>query len=883
MQQLPKWIVKFIQSFCPQHLYEEIEGDLLQKFKRDSKILGPWKAKRLLIWNALCFFRPAIFLRNRFRIHLNNFAMLSHFLKVFLRNSLKRKSHSFTTLGGLVLGMTAFILIGLYVWHERSYDNFHAKKETIFRLRQDRYTNGVISRQWTAGPWGIGVDLKRDFPEVVKHVSVNRGGARSTVLSNGSLFFREERVFYASEDFFELFTFPLVKGVDSLVLRRPFTMVISESMAKRYFGNVDPVGKTLKNNGEHEYEITGIFKDVPDNTHLRFDALFSFESLLKTLGPEEVQDLMTNWMWAGNYTYIELSPTADAKIFEAKLPEYVDKKVGALLKSWGEGMAFVLQPVPTIHLYSSHKDELEANGDGRSVQFLMIIAIFILAMAWINYINLVTARSLERAKEVGIRKVFGSHRIQLVRQFLLESFFMKLIALGMTALIVVLILPYYSDFVSRRIDLSAFAIPEVWTYVALIFVSGVVISGLYPAFALSGFKPVSVLKGRFKSSFQGIFLRKGLVTFQFVTSIVLLIFTFVVYRQIQGMRDSSLGVDTESILVMQGPHIKTTNYNANFEEFRGGLLAQSAIGGMTVSSDIPGRPVRGSNGGVRLEGENETKGNSFRVLMSDEGFRDTYSLELLAGRWFSKEFKDKWKTVLVNETAMHLLGINEPEKLLGKKIYLWGDLLEVVGVVKDYHQESLKKKVDQLIFVCDDEISDYYSVKIKNNKALVDVVAEVEKRYKESFSGNPFHYFFIDDFFNQQYQSDRQFGKVFGLFTVMAITIACLGLFGLSSYLVTQRTREIGIRKILGASVEQLALLVSREFTLVMMLAALLSLPVSYFAAKQWLSEFAYKIDLDSILFAAPAILVFLIAIVTVAGQSIHAARTNPVDTLKTE
>ena len=663
--------------------------------------------------------------------------MFNHFLRVLLRVSFKNKSYSFINIAGLAIGMTAFVLISLYVWNERSYDDFHVKKDRVFRVRQDRYTGQELTRQWTAGPWGIGPDLKNNFPEVVRYVSVNRGGMRSTVLANGDIFFEEDKVFYASEDFFKMFSYPLVKGVDSLVLRRPFTMVVSESLARRYFGDENPVGKTLKNNGKEEYEITGVFKDVPQNTHLRFDALFSFESLLKILGPAETEDLMTHRGWAGNYTYIDLTHPKIIKHSNQNYLHLLRRKQVRSFKEWGEAMNFALQPIFSIHLYSNFKDELEGNGDAQSTNFLALVAVFILVMAWINYINLSTARSIERAKEVGVRKVLGTNRAQLISQFLLESFIIKLAAVAVTAILVVLLLPHFSTFIHRSIEVTVLTFPNTWLFAAAVFFIGVIISGLYPAFVMSGFRPVSILKGRFQGSTSGNYLRKGLVTVQFISSVVLIVGTFTVYKQIQFMRNSALGIDTEQMLIVQGPHITDSTYATRFNTFRQSLLEYPEVKRIAVSTDVPGRTVRGSNGGVRLVGQDTKLGNSYRVIMSDEDFTEAYGMQLITGRTFSRDFNDHWKRALVNETAMKLLGFTDPEKIIGEKIYVWDSILEVVGVVKDYHQESLKKKVDQLIFVCDKEIRDYYSIKITSDKPLSEIVIRIEANYKAMFPGNP--------------------------------------------------------------------------------------------------------------------------------------------------
>jgi putative ABC transport system permease protein len=883
MKSLPAWSERLLRAICPEDLYEQIVGDLIEIYNYDVKTVGKRKAKLRFAAACFRFFRPGILLRNRISFQQNPLRMLPHFFKLFFRTSLKHRSHFIINITGLVIGMMACALISLYVLHERSYDNFHTNKDHIFRLRQDRYTGNEITRQWTAGPWGIGADLKNNFPEVKRYVSVNRGGNRSVVLSNGDIFFDEGRALYASADFFRMFSYPLVKGIDSLVLRRPFTMVVSESLARRYFGNDNPVGKTLKCNGKESYEITGMFKDVPENTHLKFDALLSYESLLTIIGPVDTEELMSNWGWSGNYTYIELESSADPNVFEAKLPAFVQKKAGEVLRSWGETMAFVLQPVSTIHLDSDFKDELEANGDRSTVDFLGLIAAFILLMAWINYINLTTARSIERAREVGIRKVLGSDRTLVIRQFLFESFSTKLIAFILTSVLVFFLHPLFSDFIERKLELPEVTAWNIWLYIAAVFTVGVVASGLYPAFVLSGFRPINILKGNLSTSSSGNYLRKGLVSLQFVSSVVLIVGILAVFEQIKFMRSSPLGLSIDQRMVIQGPAIKDSTYQSQFNTFREALLNYPEIEKIAVSTDVPGRTVTASNGGVRLVGQDVKMGNSYRVVQANEDFIETFGIEVLAGRSFSREHNDHWRTALVNETAMKLLGFTDAQDIIGQKIYVFNDELEVVGVVKDFHQESLKKKVDQLIFVCDNEISDYYTVKLNATSTLTESIAKVETRYRSTFPGNPFHYFFVDDYFNQQYKSDILFQKVFGLFTFLAVVIACLGLLGLSSYMAIQRTKEIGIRKLLGASVKQILLLVSKEFFLIIFVANVIAWPISYWFVNDWLNRFPYRVNLGILIFIIPTIISLVIAMLTVATQSILAARANPIQNLRQE
>lgn len=878
---LPKWPIRFLRTFCPSHLIEEIEGDLIQKFGKDAATFGVTRAKARLMWNTLRFFRPGIVLRNTFSIKPDQ-GMLRHFFKIFLRTSIKHGSYSFINISGLVIGITACMLISLYVWNERSYDDFHIKNDRIFRVRHDRYHNGELNRQWAAGPMGIGSDLKSNFPEVLRFVRLNKG-VTGHVLGNGDIVFKEDRIFYASEDFFKVFSFKLLKGIDSLVLRYPFTMVVSESLARRYFGDEDPIGKILKCNGKEEYTISGIFKDVPGNSHLKFDALFSFESLIKILGPEETTDLLTNWGWEGTYTYIELSPSADATALQAKFPAFVEAKMGATLREWNEGMEFVLLPLSTIHLYAHAPDELEPGGNGQTTSLLAVTAAFILAMGWINYVNLATARSMERAKEVGIRKVLGCTRSKLIRQFLFESFAIMSVALLMSLVSAAALLAPFAGMVGRSLDLSLMKDTTVWIFVAMVFATGVMGAGLYPAFVISGYKPASILKGKFQTSTKGTYLRKGLVAVQFVSSIVLIVGTLVVYRQLQFMQETPSGFNPEQIMVIKGPTAKDSTYFHRFNVLRESLQQYPDIRQITVSTDVPGQNVHNSNGNARLVGQDVKNGNTYQAIMTDENFIPAYGLSILTGRNFSGNPQDQWNTAIVNETAMKLLGITEPEKIIGQKMHLWGDTPEIIGVIKDYHQESLKQNIKPLVLVYDTEISDFYSVKIKASKPVNDVILSAEQAYKNVFPGNPFQYFFIDDHYEKQYEADKQFGKIIGLFTILALVIACLGLLGLSSYLVLQRTKEIGIRKILGATVEQITILVSKEFILTVIISNVIAWPIAHLAAEDWLNGFAHRIGLDLPTFLIPGVTVLIIALLTVATQSIKAARANPVNNLKTE
>lgn len=786
----------------------------------------------------------------------------------------KHAGHTVVNILGLTLGMTACLLISLYVAYEKSYDEFHLNKANVYRIRHDRYTNHELTRQFAAGPMGIGDDLKANFPEVVRFTRLNV--TRTFLLSNGSKRFKENNVFWASEDLFKIFKYELTAGTDSTVLKDPFTMVISESLGRKYFGDADPIGRSLKTNGKEEYTITGIFKDLPANTHLKFDALLSFPSLHKILGPVETEDLMTNWGWEGNYTYIELMPGTDIDAFSAKVQTYVDRETAEFSKLYNEQMSFFFQPLKSIHLNSEARMELEAGGSEGLVNFLSAIAGFILLISWINYINLSTAKAVERAREVGIRKILGTERKTLIGQFITESFLTMLIALALTLSLTMILLPSFSSFVERELSI------DNWLGIATVFVVGVVVAGLYPAVVMSGFRPALVLKGDFKRSHKGINLRRGLVAFQFVASIVLITGTLAMYSQVKYMQKQPLGMDKDNVLVIHGPNVYSNDrYPAN-KLMHETLASWPFIKSSASSGDVPGHAVTGGTV-VVVDGKSWDESVPIRSIQCDENFIKSYGLALVAGRNFTADKNEEWRSALVNETAMKALGFSDPYEVLGKNITLWEHSLQIVGVVKDYHHESMKRKVDQLVYVCDREVTDYISVKFAQGTPLPELLSTTKKAFDTAFPENTFHYFFMNDYFEKQYSSEVAFNRITAMFAILATLISCLGLFGLSSYMIVQRTKEIGIRKVLGATAEQIVLLMSKEYVVIILVSNVIAWPVSWALMNEWLGRFAYQIDPNLFLFLVPGVCALLIAIATIAGQSVKASGQNPVNSLRAE
>ncbi|HRI78717.1 MAG TPA: ABC transporter permease, partial [Cyclobacteriaceae bacterium] len=713
--------------------------------------------------------------------------MLSNYFISIWRYVTKNKAFTIINVSGLAIGIAACMLIAQYVMHELNYDKFWENPERIFRVQQDRYNKGELSTRWASGCLGIGPDLKANFPEVNTYVRMSKSNA---VLSNGDTYFKEDAVYYASQDFFKVFQKPLLQGLDSTALKGPYKMVVSRSLAKKYFGDENVLGKHMKNNARVDYEITGVFEDLPENTHMQIDALLSFATYAVLRGqPDEAA--MNQWMWDGFFTYVLMNENTSAAELEKKLPAFVEKRVGEELKRDNADMIFHLMPVSDIHLDSNFIGEFKANGDRDTTYFLLVVAVLILVIAWINYINLSTAKSIERAREVGVRKVMGGFRLQLIQQFLFESLILNGLAVALAVATVLLATPAFSKLTGRSFGYELFQNPVFWLWMALLIVLGAALSGIYPAFVLSGYKPVEVLKGRFKNSGKGIFFRKGMVVTQFVASITLIVGTFTVYNQIAFMRNEKLGVSIEQTVIMRSPNIVDSTYTQKYEAFKREVLQFPEVVSVCASSAVPGSQPGWNAGGIRRLSQREDEANQYRVIMMDGDYIPSYGLEILAGRAFSDESTHEDKKVLLNESAVKLMGFTKLDEAIDDNIYFWGDTFRVVGVVKNYHHESMKKSFDPLVFRYNASPGGYYSIKFRTENTT-ESINRFESDWKTYFPGNPFNYFFLDDHYNQQYQADQQFGKVFGLFSVLAIFIACLGLFGLSSLTAIQRTKEIG-------------------------------------------------------------------------------------------
>ncbi|MCW5911800.1 MAG: ABC transporter permease [Cyclobacteriaceae bacterium] len=803
--------------------------------------------------------------------------MLKNYLITTLRSIAKRKAFTLLNVFGLSIGLAASLLILQYVKDELSFDDFHAKHENIYRVEFDAYRDGKqIFRCATAFP-KVAPMLKADFPEVedATRLYLRYGGG---VIRYNETAIKEDNLFQAEQNFFSIFSYPLLSGVAKL--DQPNTAIVEKETARKYFGDADPVGKRIRFGDNEEYEITGVMES-PVNSHLKFSFLFSYPTLV-TLWGEQFENA---WGWYDFYNYVLLKPGSSPEALEAKFPAFVDKygtNNNSGIKE-SERTKFVLQPLKEIHLYSDLIQEAGVNGNGTAVYFLMIIALFILVIAWVNYINLSTARAVERAKEVGIRKSIGAHRAQLIYQFISEAFVINLAAALFGLLLVYLAIPAFNEMADKHLTFSVFADKNLWFSLAALFMTGSLFSGLYPAFILSSYQPAKVLKGSMKGSRDGLFLRKGLVVGQFIFSVALIAGTLIVYRQLQFMQNRDLGINIDQTVVINGPGFLAQDslYGNYLQVYKNSLAAHPAVKNFTAATEVPGNLIYWTNGAQRI-GDEVSQRNQMYIMGIDHDFFKTFGNTLLSGRGYAFEFTADSSSVILNRKAVEIFNMETPENAIGQRIRIGGDTLNVVGVVENYHQEGLKQDFRPTAFRLVQNARSYFCVKVDTDK-LGQTMAFLKEKYAEVFPNNPFDYFFLDTFFNRQYKNERQFGSVFGFFAGLAIFVACLGLFGLASFTAAQRTKEIGIRKVLGSSVSAVFILLSKDFLRLVAIANVIAIPVVWYIMNQWLDSFAFRVSIDVWIFIVAAVLTTLIALITVSYQSISAATTNPVKSLRYE
>ena len=803
--------------------------------------------------------------------------MLKNYFRIAYRALLNSKAFSFINVFGLTVGTTAFLFIIHYVRFERSYEDFNANADNIYRITIDFYNGSEyeVTDCETHAP--MGPLLKEKMPEVREYVRMFHNDGLQDI-KVGTQKFLDEGIYFADTSAFRIFDLTVLHGESGSALANPKQAVLTASTARKYFGRMDVVGETIEID-KTLYQITSVIADLPANTHLKFTALLSHITL------SNLYDWYKEDGWGGNneYTYLLMSEGTNLYRFNEKL-----SVLSGSLKDKLNNAKYVAEPIKEIHLFSNKTFEPEVNGSARTVYFLLIIAVFIIVIAWVNYINLSTARAIERAREVGIRKVMGSLRSQLIFQFLSESVIVNLLAVLLAFVFFQSMLPLFRGLTGQPLPFNLVADPVLWYLLIALVTTGSILSGVYPALVLSSFDPATVLKGKFKSSLHGQFLRKGLVVFQFGTTMVLLICMLTVYLQIHHLRTFDLGMNIEQTLVIRAPRLDGPDsvYNSSFQNMKTKLLQNPEVKAIVRSNSLPGLSLHelSSTSFFRVGQEKKDESHTYYYFGMDADFIPAMGMRLVSGRNFDSEVPNHDR-VIINEEAVNKLGFSNPEEAIGAKITFrtrWpGEPATIIGVIRNYYQRSPKEKHIPMLFQYL-RGTDYFSIRL-NSANISETLGSVKTVYNEVFPNTVLNYFFLDEKYDQQYQADARFGQVIATFSVLAIFIACLGLFGLSSYTIVQRTKEIGIRKVLGASVAQIVRLLSREFVRVIMMAALLALPVAYFAANEWLSYYEARINLNVWMFLWPIVVILLLALCTVSFQTIRTALTNPSNSLKQE
>ena len=793
--------------------------------------------------------------------------MIKNYLKIAFRNLWRHKAFSFINIMGLTVGMTAFYLIFLYVKFELSYDSFNSKADRTYRIVCDLKTpTETINANGCS--WAVPSHLSLDFPEIESFVRLSNA---SLLVRKGDIKFQEDNTLFADSSFFKIFDYKLLKGNPATALKDQLSIVLSETAAKKYFGDANPIGQNVLLTADgFNATITGVMQDMPENSQIKADMLVSMTTLTQKFNP----DLDNQWGNYGSYSFLLLKPGTNAKNLEAKFPAFLEKRNGDEMKKMQMYPTLLLEPLRDVYLRSTR--DSSKTGNITNVYVFSIVAVFILLIACFNFVNLTTARSAERAKEVGIRKVVGAAQSQLARQFIGESIILCLIAFILSVILSALLIPVFNQLSGKIVSHHIFS---HGFYLLVLFFTAIaigILAGIYPALVLSSFQPITVLKGRFATSLKGILLRKGLVIAQFAISIGLIIATIVVYNQMNFMRSQDLGFNKDQKMIID------THGDSSKIAFKQSISSLPNVISTAMAGSVPG----GGNPGAYSQIENK-KGEmqiaNLDLYFVDYDYIPQYKMKMLAGRAFSRDFgTDTTEAMIVNEAAMKLFGYNDPKEMVGRKFDQWGRKGMIIGVVKDFHFRSLQEVIKPLSMRIEPNGCDLVSVNVSTNN-LPSTIAAIENKWKTIIPNRPFSYYFLDEFFDKQYRSEDRFGKLFLNFAILAIFISCLGLLGLASYSTTQRTKEIGIRKVMGASVANIVNLLSRDFIKLVFIAFLIAAPIAWWFMHKWLQGFAYRINISWWIFLVAVLLAVLIALITVSFQAIKAAVANPVKSLRTE
>lgn len=825
--------------------------------------------------------------------NLNQPNMFRSYLKIASRQMMKSKSFALINVLGLAVGLTAFVLIIQYVSFELSYDTFHSNANEIFRVAYAQEQTGELKNTSARNFVGITSLVKEHIPEVKAATAFDRTAPYAGFLFGyqGKLLFEPESFYQTDSSFFQVFPSLLVKGNPSFVLKDPHDLVLSEKMARKIFGDEDPIGKKIENRSPSfadaaDFVVRGVMKDMPENSHFHanFVALIHQEEVT----PDQY------WKGPKLYTYLTLSP-ADAP--------RVTERLNRLLATFGkedpsmQGAKAFLQPVSTIHLRSDLNEELEVNGSEVLVYLLSALGVIILLLAWINYVNIETARFIRRTKEVGVRRIIGSGKSDLAWQFLVEYGCTVALAAGLAWTLLLVILPRFTYLTGIPIATFQWSMPWIWLGAFGIFLAGSVIAGIYPAIFILKLNPIATLKGSLGGTNRGSTLRKSLIVVQFTSSLVLLAFILVIHHQLDFMRLTNKKIDLDKVVSLRNPTVyanadDSTN-RADYMALKHKLLEHPMVKDMTSSSCIPGMVIdEYFVNRIKRHQTDPDDPTRFKILFVDHNFIPFYDLKLAAGRNYSPEQGDEenWNTVVLNASATRALGFTSPAEAVDQEVdfLLWGGKFEkykIVGVVEDYHHEAIKKAVEPTILSFNHgRFQDvYYSVKLSAGSDPQEALAYIHDRWKEVFPAKSFDYFFLDEYYDRQFKTERHFARTFGSFAGVAVFIACLGILGLTLFEMNARLKEISIRKVLGATAANLVRLLSKEYFKLVLMATLISAPVVYYSASEWLKNYPVRIEISGWFFVWPLIVMVVLVSIASGLQTIKAASTNPVDHLKGE
>ncbi|MBN1270642.1 MAG: ABC transporter permease [Candidatus Aminicenantes bacterium] len=853
------WLVKRMERYRINHAVLDDMREVFTYIYRERGLFfaGLW------YW-AQCF--DAAFKNSLFNVKWR-VIMFKNYIKMTMRQLKKHKGYSFINVFGLSVGMACCIFILLWVKDELSYDRFHTNADNIYRVTEHQYDSSGDYFPVAVTPWPLAEALKTDFPEIVESSRLRR--LQGSLISHSDKKFYEPHLVAVDPSFLKMFSFPLVQGDISTALADPQTMLISEKTAAKYFGTEDPLGKVLTLYNLFDFKVTGVLKNVPQNSHITFDILIPFASSLRQFG-------WTDSWWTNNYTtYVQLTEDTPVQHISEKVADYL-KKMNPRTTT-----KFILQPLTDIHLRSDYAIDLYGQTENKSIYVYAFsaIALFVLLIACINFMNLSTARSEKRAKEVGLRKVVGAVKSQITAQFYGESFFMTIISFFIAGLLVYLLLPVFNNISGKQLTLHSMGNPVILFILLGIMVVTGLISGSYPALVQSSFRPVEALRGigtRTSSRSGKSLFRRVLVVTQFTLSIILIVGTLTVHRQINYMLNKELGYEKDSMMYF----IKRAQLRTQYDAFKQELLRDPHITGVTTSSDVPTYSVH-STSAFTWEGKNPETHFLIHQFSVDDEYIKTFNMKLIAGRDFSKEFAadSSTQSFIVNEAAVKAMGLKNP---VGTGFQLYDHKGQIVGVVRNFHYKSLQKEVEPLVLRIEPGRDSYVFIKF-NQEHMKEAIDSVRCVYNKFNPEYPLEYTFLDEAVAGLYQSEQKTRYIFNAFTFFAILISCLGLYGLAAYMAQQKTKEIGVRKVLGASLWSIVSRMSKEFILLIGSANFIAWPLAYFAMNKWLHNFAYRINIDPVLFITAGLLSLFFGLFTVSTHTVKSARANTVDSLRYE